>query len=136
MEVFTHTALQMLILFTIVLLGAIARKTHLMNDDFDALLSRLVMTVTLPGMILNSVLSNTNLPTDSEMFTMLGVSFVVYLCTCTLSFVIVRVFYRGVSLPAQGAHTFLIAFGNTGFIGFAVLEAIFGSDGGALRCRL
>lgn len=128
MEVFTHTALQMLILFTLVLLGAIARKTHLMNDDFDALLSRLVMTITLPGMILNSVLSNTNLPTDREMFTMLGVSFVVYLCTCTLSFVIVRVFYRGVSLPAQGAHTFLIAFGNTGFIGFAVLEAIFGTD--------
>ena len=90
MEVFTHTALQMLILFTLVLLGAIARKTHLMNDDFDALLSRLVMTITLPGMILNSVLSNTNLPTDREMFTMLGVSYVVYLCTCTLSFVIVR----------------------------------------------
>ncbi len=128
MEIFTHTAIQMLVLFTLVFLGALARKTHLMNDDFDALLSRLVMTITLPGMILNSVLNNKNLPSDSAMFTMLGVSFVTYLCICVLAFVIVRVFYRGVSLPAQGAYTFLIAFGNTGFIGFAVLEAIFGSD--------
>ena len=47
----------MLILFTVVLLGAVARKLHLMNDTFDALLSKLVMTVALPGMILNSVLS-------------------------------------------------------------------------------
>ena len=52
----------MLILFTVVLLGALARKFHLMNDAFDALLSKLVMTVALPGMILNSVLGNTNLP--------------------------------------------------------------------------
>lgn len=65
MEVLTHAGLQMLILFTVVLLGALARKFHLMNDAFDALLSKLVMTVALPGMILNSVLSNTNLP-DSQ----------------------------------------------------------------------
>ena len=30
----------MLILFTVVLLGALARKLHLMNDAFDALLSK------------------------------------------------------------------------------------------------
>ena len=60
----------MLILFTVVLLGALARKPHLMNDAFDALLSKLVMTVALPGMILNSVLGNTNLP-DSNTILML-----------------------------------------------------------------
>ena len=70
MEVLTHAGLQMLILFTVVLLGALARKLHLMNDAFDALLSKLVMTVALPGMILNSVLGNTNLP-DSNTILML-----------------------------------------------------------------
>lgn len=39
----------MLILFTVVLLGALARKLHLMNDTFDALLSKLVMTVRFPA---------------------------------------------------------------------------------------
>ncbi len=128
MAVLEHTGLQMLILFSIVFLGVVARKKHLMNDSFDALLSRLVMTVTLPGMILNSVLSNNDLPDTQTIMMMLLYSTVVYLVICALAALVVRFLYRGVSKPAKGAHAFLIAFGNTGFIGFAVLSAIFGPD--------
>ena len=123
-----HAGLQMLILFTIVLLGAIARKIHLMNDDFDALLSKLVMTVTLPGMILDSVLSNTNLPDSHTIMMMLVYSMVLYVLVCLFAWIFVRLVYRGVPRPAQGAHAYLISFGNTGFIGFAVLGAIMGND--------
>ena len=118
----------MLILFTIVLLGAIARKIHLMNDDFDTLLSKLVMTVTLPGMILDSVLSNTNLPDSHTIMMMLVYSTVLYMLVCLFAWIFVRLVYRGVPRPAQGAHACLISFGNTGFIGFAVLGAIMGND--------
>ena len=123
-----HAGLQMLILFTIVLLGAIARKIHLMNDDFDVLLSKLVMTVTLPGMILDSVLSNTNLPDSHTIMMMLVYSTVLYVLVCLFAWIFVRLVYRGVPRPAQGAHAYLISFGNTGFIGFAVLGAIMGND--------
>lgn len=118
----------MLILFTIVLLGAIARKIHLMNDDFDTLLSKLVMTVTLPGMILDSVLSNTNLPDSHTIMMMLVYSTVLYVLVCLFAWIFVRLVYRGVPRPAQGAHAYLISFGNTGFIGFAVPGAIMGND--------
>lgn len=128
MEVLTHAGLQMLILFTVVLLGALARKFHLMNDAFDALLSKLVMTVALPGMILNSVLGNTNLPDSSTILMLLAYSTVLYFFICLFAWVFVRVMYRGVPKPAQGAHAYLISFGNTGFIGFAVLGAIMGND--------
>lgn len=128
MEVLQHAGLQMLILFTIVLLGAIARKIHLMNDDFDTLLSKLVMTVTLPGMILDSVLSNTNLPDSHTIMMMLVYSTVLYVLVCLFAWIFVRLVYRGVPRPAQGAHAYLISFGNTGFIGFAVLGAIMGND--------
>lgn len=128
MEVFAHAGTQMLILFTVVLLGAIARKLHLMNDDFDTLLSKLVMSVTLPGMILNSVLSNTNLPDSDSIVMILVYSTVLYVFVCLFAWIFVKVFYRGVSKPAQGAHAYLISFGNTGFIGFAVLGAIMGND--------
>ncbi len=127
-EVLSHAGLQMLILFTVVLLGAVARKLRLMNDDFDALLSKLVMTVALPGMILNSVLGNTDMPDSGTIMMMLGYSTVLYAFMCVFAWVFVRVLYRGVSKPAQGAHAYLIAFGNTGFIGFAVLGAIMGSN--------
>ncbi len=123
-----HAGLQMLILFTIVLLGAIARKIHLMNDDFDTLLSKLAMTVTLPGMILDSVLSNTNLPDSHTIMMMLVYSTVLYVLVCLFAWIFVRLVYRGVPRPAQGAHAYLISFGNTGFIGFAVLGAIMGND--------
>lgn len=106
MEVFQHAATQMLILFVIVFLGAIARKKHLMNDDFDALLSRLVMTVALPGMILDSVLSNTNLPSSETIFMMLGYSAVVYIILCALAALVARFLYRGVSKAAKGAPCF------------------------------
>ena len=128
MEVLTHAGLQMLILFTVVLLGALARKLHLMNDAFDALLSKLVMTVALPGMILNSVLGNTNLPDSNTILMLLACSTVLYFFICLFAWVFVRVVYRGVPKPAQGAHAYLISFGNTGFIGFAVLGAIMGND--------
>ncbi len=128
MEVLQHAGLQMLILFTIVLLGAMARKLGLMNDTFDSLLSKLVMTVALPGMILNSVLGNSNLPDSGTIIMMLVYSTVLYTALCIFAWLFVRLIYRGVPKAAQGAHAFLISFGNTGFIGFAVIAAIMGSD--------
>lgn len=128
MEVFEHAGFQMLVLFTIVLLGAVARKRGLMNDTFDATLSRLVMTVALPGMILDSVLGNQNLPSSEAILMMMACSTAVYVIVCPIAFFVVRFLYRGVSKSARGAHAFLIAFGNTGFIGFAVLDAVFGVD--------
>lgn len=128
MEVFTHATTQMLILFTIVLVGAIARKLHFMNDDFDALLSRLVMYFALPGMILNSVLSNSDLPDPSTILMLMLYSAGIYVGACLIAWLMVRFVYRGVPKAAKGAHAYLIAFGNTGFVGFAVIASIMGSD--------
>lgn len=128
MEIFIHAATQMLILFTIVLCGVLARKKHLMNDGFDSLLSRLVMTVALPGMILNSVLSNSSLPDAGTIGMVMLYSAFIYVMVCSIAWVLVRFVYRGVPKAAKGAHAFLISFGNTGFIGFAVIASIMGSD--------
>lgn len=118
----------MLILFTIVAVGALARKKGLMNDQFDAILSKLVMTVAVPGMILDSVLGNTNLPSSETIVQVLIYSFVMYVGICLFAWIMVRFVYRGVPRVARGAHAFLIAFGNTGFIGFAVIAGIMGDD--------
>jgi hypothetical protein len=128
MEVLVHTASQMVVLFIIMFLGGVARKTRLMNDAFDAKLSTLVMQYALPAMLLSSVLNNTNLPDTDTVLSVLVYSTVIYLVTCTLAYLIVRFCYRGVPRAAKGAHAFLISFSNTGFIGFALLNAIFGPD--------
>ena len=79
-------------------------------------------------MILDSVLGNQNLPSSETILVMMACSTAVYVIVCPVAFLIVRFLYRGVSKSARGAHAFLIAFGNTGFIGFAVLDAVFGAD--------
>ena len=127
-EVLASAALQMLMLFVIVALGFLARKVNLMNDDFDALLSKVVMNITLPGMILNSVLSNTQLPPNDTIWLMLGLSTLLYAVTSVFSFIFVKLVYRGLSPRTQSAHMFVICFGNTGFIGFAVIGAMLGPD--------
>ncbi len=109
-------------------LGAFARKKGLMNDQFDAILSKLVMSVAVPGMILDSVLGNTNLPNSETIVRVLVYSFVMYVGICVFAWIMVRFVYRGVPRVARGAHAFLIAFGNTGFIGFAVIAGIMGDD--------
>lgn len=72
MEVFQHTFTQMLMLFAIMLCGFIARKKRMTDDLFDGNLSKLVMSITLPATILNSVLSDSQLPPDEVILTMFG----------------------------------------------------------------
>lgn len=125
MEVFQHTLVQMLMLFAIMLCGFLARKKRLTDDTFDAALSKLVMTFTLPATILDSVLSDANLPSDDVILMTLGYSAIYFVVVCVFAFVMGRTVYRRLSRPVRGVHEFMMVFGNTGFLGFAVLAAIF-----------
>lgn len=124
MEVFEHTAIQMLILAVVVVCGFIARKKKLMNDTFDTMLSQLVFNFTLPALILNSVLSSTSLPSAHDIGLTLLYAALYFVLAITLSSIIARVIYRKVPKVTRGAHQFMMVFGNTGFIGYAVLASV------------
>jgi predicted permease len=126
MDTFLNAGSTMIMLFITIALGYLARKIHLMDDYFDAAMSKLIMTITCPAMILDSVLSNSQLPSDDVILQVLGVSIVTYLPIFVLAYLIPIIFRAPVN--TRGAHSFTIAFGNTGFIGFAVCGAILGSN--------
>ena len=125
MDVFLHAASQMAILFILLIVGLVARRLRLMNDRFDTMLSQLVMKVALPAMILSSVLTNENLPDAQTILLLIGCSVVAYTIIILIAELVPRL-YRGKSPASKGTHSFIIAFGNVGFIGFPVLSAIFG----------
>lgn len=125
MEVFQHTFTQMLMLFAIMLCGFIARKKRMTDDLFDGNLSKLVMSITLPATILNSVLSDSQLPPDEVILTMFGYAALYFLFATVFSYAVAHLVYRKLNRPARGAHAFMMMFGNVGFLGFAVLAAIF-----------
>ena len=124
MEVFEHTAIQMFILAVIVVCGFIARKKRWMNDSFDAMLSQIVFTFTLPALILNSVLSSESLPSAHDVGLTLLYALLYFIIIIALSVLIGRVIYRKVPKVTRGAHQFMMVFGNTGFIGYAVLASV------------
>lgn len=48
---------EIITLFVIVGVGYAAKRLRFMNDEFDRMLSKLVINIALPGMILGSVLT-------------------------------------------------------------------------------
>lgn len=104
-------------------IGFIARKLGVMNDDFDGSLSRLVLDVTLPCLIVSSVFSD-QLPDTQGVLDILSYSFAVYALLMVLAFVLPLLL--GTSKDARGVYSFMTAFGNTGFVGLPVIAAIFG----------
>lgn len=121
---FLNAESTMVILFVIVAFGYLARKLGWMDDHFDSSMSKLIMNITCPAMILSSVLSNESLPGSSLIGSTLLVSAASWVPIVFIAWLAPKL-YR-TKQPAQGAHQFTIAFGNTGFIGFAVLGAIMG----------
>ncbi len=126
MEVFSNAASMMATLFIVVALGYAARKGGLVNDDFDAMLSKVVIWITCPALILDSVLGNGNLPDNTIIWQVLGVTLLLFIPTTLLALLITH-FYRTPE-NAKSAHAFTIVFSNVAFIGFAVSSAILGKE--------
>ncbi len=126
MEAFLHAGSTMVVLFIVIALGFVARRLKIVNDAFDTVLSKVIMTITCPAMVLHAVLSNTNLPNNDVILQVMFVSLVTFIPIFAVGLVLSRA-YR-VQENMRGVHAFAFSFGNTGFIGFAVCGAILGND--------
>lgn len=117
---------EMITLFVIVAAGYAGKRLNMMNEGFDAKLSKVILNLSLPGMIIGSVLTATELPSLQDIL-------LTFLFSC-LSFVLVIAIAYAVtaamriSIGHRGVFKFMLCFGNVGFIGFPVLSAIYGSD--------
>ena len=128
MSAFTNTAGQMLVLFLLLLAGFAARRCKLMDDRFDTMLSTLVMNVTMPALVLDSVLGSKSLPGTATIVELFCCSVAAYALLIAAGELLVRTLYRNADGRERGAHCFAIVFGNVGFMGFPVVAALFGSQ--------
>lgn len=116
----------MVILFFVIAIGYIAKKTKVMDDALDRSLSRLILNTALPGMILGSVLTADNLPSAQEVLTMMGFSLLSYLIIVVVALLMVKILR--IHDGHKGVFRFMMMFGNVGFVGFPVISAIFGPE--------
>lgn len=115
---------QIIILFLIAACGFIAYRRGIMTEAGNKSVSKIVLYITLPAMILASV---ADVPGD---FTALDILFLILLSLLSyaimgfIAFLVPRLI-RG-EKKDYGLYEFLTMFGNVGFMGFPVLTAVFG----------
>ena len=123
---FTAVMAQMLVLFFIIILGFVARKLDIMSDSFDGTLSRLVLDVTLPCMIIASVLNAEQAASPQVVLGVMTYSFIAY--AIVLAIALVLPIAMRAPKRDRGIYSFLLTFSNVGFMGFPILATIFGQD--------
>ena len=117
---------QMIVLFLAMALGFVARKLHVMGEQADKMLSRLVLTITLPCTILASVLTRESLPDPAMIGTIFLFSCLAFALVFAIALTVPLLFRLGPT--KRGTYRFMLAFGNTGFLGYPVLESVFGPE--------
>ena len=115
---------QMLILFATIAVGYAARKLKMVGEDFNKQLSNVVLNFTSPALILHSVISSERTLTNGQVFQLTGIALGSYALLIALGFVVPRLLR--VPKASVGVYRFMLIFSNVGFMGFPVVEAIFG----------
>ncbi|MBR6320860.1 MAG: AEC family transporter [Prevotella sp.] len=115
----------MLTLFAIVVVGYVAGKLGYFGGEFDRHLSRLVINITCPALILSSAMTG-ELPDRRFILPLLLISVVTYVVLAAVAFVLPRWLTR--RREDEGPIGFALMFGNVGFMGYPVVASIFGHE--------
>lgn len=119
---FLQSAEIMIALAIPMVVGFFARRFHFMNDGFDRGLSRLVIWICLPCMLLASVGAR-DLPSSASIYMLIVFSAIAYIVVTIVALVLAKLLHEPQKL---GIYAFIMAYGNVGFIGYPVLSALVG----------
>lgn len=115
----------MLTLFALVVVGYVAGKLGYLGGDFDRQLSRLVINITCPALILSSAMTG-ELPDRQFILPLLLISVITYILLAGAAFLFPR--YLTKNKADEGPIGFALMFGNVGFMGYPVVASIFGHE--------
>jgi malate permease and related proteins len=107
-------------------LGFLCARVGILNPERDRGVAALLVKVTLPALIFSAMIR----PYESEMLprvlTLIGVSFAVYAVCILIALAATRV--MGGPEKRRGVYRYALVFSNAGFMGFPVLESLFGGN--------
>ncbi|MCI7773322.1 MAG: AEC family transporter, partial [Succinivibrio sp.] len=121
---FLDTLSQMSALFLMVLIGYGCNRLGYMDKDFNRKFSSLILNVTAPFLILSSVMGEV-LPKPEDIAPVLTAGVLTYVFLFIFSFLISKYICKDPN--ALGSYRFMLIFGNINYIGFPVLDALFGT---------
>lgn len=106
--------------------GFLANRMGILGGGTDKKISRLLLAITLPSMILGSVCTGEALPEAGVVLGTLGVAAVFYLLE--FAFVLAAPPLLGGTPGQKGVWRYTLAFPNVAFIGYPVVSALFGPE--------
>ncbi|MBP5714847.1 MAG: AEC family transporter [Prevotella sp.] len=115
----------MITLFAIVVVGYAAGKLGYLGGTFDKRLSKVVIDITCPALILSSAMTG-ELPDRAFILPLLLISVITYVVLTGIAYLLPR--YLTKRTEDEGPIGFALMFGNVGFMGYPVVASIFGHE--------
>ena len=112
-------------LFALLAIGYLCGKKGYLGGELDRKLSRLVINITCPALIMSSAMTG-NLPERDYIFPLLLISVITYTILIGIGFLLPRFLTKKKS--DEGILGFTMIFGNVGFMGYPVVASLFGYE--------
>ncbi len=115
---------QMITLFLMMSIGFACNKCKIMNEAFNKYLSKFILYVSLPSMIIAAVLGTDHTLPNSKVFILLALAAGMYVFLILLS-----IFFAWIMKcpkETKGIYICLFIFSNIGFMGFPVVKVLYG----------
>lgn len=123
---FFDTLTKMLILLFAIAMGYLANRRGFLNEEINRKLTDLVLDITMPLMIVGSVVSGDTLPERSVILSTLKVAVIFYSLCIVVALVTAKVL--GGTPGQRGVSRFALVFANMIFIGYPMVVAVFGQE--------
>lgn len=122
---------QILVLFTLIIVGIVTSKLGVVGDDFKKDLSRFILFVAIPAFIIDAMGANFSSNDLSSVLStsrsLILISILMYGLAIIISFIIAKV--MGLDIDERNVMQYAIVFSNVGFMGYPIIDLIYGSEG-------
>ena len=117
---------QMLIFFLIMLIGYICRKVKVFGETTGKTISSIVIHLGNPALIIASGMNPETLENKGKLLITLGVALIFFAIMFVIAELLPRVL--GAAREDYGSYQVMTIFSNIGFMGYPLLDAMYGSE--------
>lgn len=123
MEIFLSTLNQLAFLFSLIVAGYVISKLKVVGSSAAGTLSKLENTLFIPALVLGTFIDNFTVESLSSAWKILLISFLVAIVFIILSIITSRLITKDRYM--RNIYTYALSFSNFGFMGNAVVSALF-----------
>ncbi len=126
-ETFKATLSPMLVLFLCILIGFTAKKKSLVPDNTAAVLAKFENYIFVPALIINTFMRYCTVTSIAEQYTLIVYCVVALALALCIALPLSKMFAQNDAYK-RNIYKYALSFGNFGFMGNAIVPAIFGEE--------